>query len=1074
MSGCQRSVRLQFVIAGLCFALSVNVWAANGKLAGRLVDKESNEPLPGGNVFIESVWESGRPVKPVSRMGAVADLDGYYVILDVAPGVYDVKASMVGYAAMVQKQVRINLDRTTTLNFTLSQAAVDAGTVQVVAQREVIKPDVSGTQEIITTDRIEEAPVLRVDEFVSKIKGVELVANSDGNGLSIRGGSIRETDVRLDGISMRDPRSENSYLSLNSTSVAELQVLTGGFEAKYGGFRSGLVNVVTKEGSRDRYNLALKVDCSAKNEKKFFGVNPWSDESWIYRVFADTTANGFAWTGTKDNKAVPEELRYFRGWKYLQEGRNNYEAIGMPKNAKPTPQQKRELWLLQHPQYTFADKPDIYLEGTLTGPVPLVPGTTFLIGGKYEDTQYAFPIGPRDNYVDWNAQLKITSRLTDNMKLSINGLYANVNTITAGSPSSFGGALMDNSSRFNFLSSNSASVQQQAALLGGTSGFQQMFNKSRLQYYDQRFIIGGLRLTHTLTPKTFYSLEFQYAYNDHTLEPFSFVPVQADTSAGGYVKLGSWWVLNVPENGTPNGSTNWLTDINNLFWLYGGLQAADSSYSQSGNLRGDITSQWGEHHQFEAGFEFRYNQLKVNSGTWMQSEESWTPDTWQYFDARPIEGGLYAQDKLEFEGMIATIGLRADFFHPQKDYFRVSQPLDEDYANFYNLIYQYLPGRFGSWDRWVEFRDMLDQPPGWPNVKTKGQFKVSPRLGVSFPVTVNSKLYFNYGHFYQRPNIHFIYNLATGPGWAIVPSVDLAMARTVAYEFGYEQRFLSDMLFNITLYYKDIKGEPLSRTYVDYWEEVNVSRYFPDAYKDIRGLELRLEKTAGRFLTFWGNYEYMLQSSGRTGLQTVYENRQKADLEQRWPNLVTTEPLPRGNLNLNLHTPSKFGPGLRGFWLFGGLYANFFIDWQDGGRVIINPNEPESKWKRIDVVDYSNVDFRASKMTTVGGVNLEFVVTIQNLLNQKRLAYWNMSTAQYDRYKESLHFGYESDVPEQEVTRSTTIGVGSMRLPASYQEVKREVDQLGEWDKKHIDVGWFTAPLFLNPRRVLVGIRLHF
>ncbi len=105
--------------------------------------------------------------------------------------------------------------------------------VVVTAQRETIKPDVAGTQEVIVTSRLEEMPVTRVDEFARSLKGVQLVSSADGNGLSVRGGAIRETDVRIDGISLQDPRSENSYLALNSTTIEEIQVLTGGFQAKY-------------------------------------------------------------------------------------------------------------------------------------------------------------------------------------------------------------------------------------------------------------------------------------------------------------------------------------------------------------------------------------------------------------------------------------------------------------------------------------------------------------------------------------------------------------------------------------------------------------------------------------------------------------------------------------------------------------------------------------------------------------------------------------------------------------------------------------------------------------------------
>ncbi|MDZ7386379.1 MAG: TonB-dependent receptor [candidate division KSB1 bacterium] len=1032
----------------------LGAYGANGKVAGRVYDAQTKEPLPGANVIVESVWQADKVVPLEVKMGAAADREGYFAILNVPPGTYNIRASMMGYGPVVKQQVRVNLDRTTTVDFALTTQVLEMGAIEVVAEREPIRADVAGTQEIILTERLAETPVMRVDEFVNKIKGVQLVADNDGHGLSIRGGGIRETDVRIDGISLRDPRSENSYLSLNSTSVEELQVLTGGFQAKYGGFRSGLVNVVTKEGRRDRYSLSLRLDATPGGQKKFFGVNPWSDESWIYRVFADTSEHGYAWKGTIGDTTVPEELRYFRGWKNKNEGRSNYEAIGIPRLAKLTPEQKLALWKRQHPQYRFADKPDVFVEGTLTGPVPggglpllgaFLGRTTFLAGFKYEDTQFAFPIGPRNNYVDWNGQLKLTTTLSPSMKLSLNSMYAEVNTLTAGRPSTFGGALIDNSSRFNFLSSTEASVAQQAALLGGSNGFVQMFNKSRLQFYDKRLVVGGAKFTHTLSPKAFYTVDLQMGYTDSKLTPFALDTSRADA---WFMLDSTYRVLDVPSKGTPNGSTNWLTDITNMFWLYGGLQAADSSYSWSANLKIDLTAQLGRHHQVETGLSVDYNYMFVNSGTWLQSEQSWTPDTWQYYTAKPLEIGLYAQDKLEFQGMIATIGLRADYFNPNKKSYLVAHPLDPDYANFFNLVYQYLPGKFGSWEKWVKFREMLDEPPGWPATEVKTQLKLSPRVGVSFPITVNSKLYFNYGHFYQRPNPTFLYNQAVMPGATNVPCPDLTMARTVAYEFGYEQNFWKDFLFNVTFYYKDVKDEPLSRSYVDYWEEQTVQKYFPDFYKDIRGAELRLEKRVGRFLTFWGNYEYRLQTTGRTGLAYVYENRLRAAEEERWPNIVTTDPRPLAHANVNVHTPMSWGPRLWGLWPLSGIYVNFFFEWQDGGRQIINPQEPEEKQHRIEVVDYSNAALRAAKMIRLGGVSIELVATVQNLFNQKRLSFQNMSTAQFDRYKNSLHLPFESGDQHGN-------------------------DKLGEWNKDYIDIGWFTAPLFLNPRRVLLGLRIN-
>jgi outer membrane receptor for ferrienterochelin and colicin len=207
-------------------------------------------------------------------MGASTDFEGYYFILNVPSGIYNLKASLVGYTSLVQREIKIDPDRTTEINFQLSSTVIEVGEVTITAEKELVKADVSGTQEIINAERLEQLPVTRIDEFMGTLKGVEVVSGAQGHGLSIRGGAIRETDVRLDGISLQDPRTENSYLALNTTTVEEIQILTGGFQAKYGGIRSGLLNVVTKDGNRERYQVSLKTDFAPANQKRFFGSKP--------------------------------------------------------------------------------------------------------------------------------------------------------------------------------------------------------------------------------------------------------------------------------------------------------------------------------------------------------------------------------------------------------------------------------------------------------------------------------------------------------------------------------------------------------------------------------------------------------------------------------------------------------------------------------------------------------------------------------------------------------------------------------------------------------------------------------
>jgi hypothetical protein len=252
---------------------------------------------------------------------------------------------------------------------------------------------------------------------------------------------------------------------------------------------------------------------------------------------------------------------------------------------------------------------------------------------------------------------------------------------------------------------------------------------------------------------------------------------------------------------------------------------------------------------------------------------------------------------------------------------------------------------------------------------------------------------------------------------------------------------------NVTAYYKDVRGEPLSRTYINYYEDNLVSKYYADLYKDIRGVEIRLERPLGRFVTFYAMYDYMLQSSGQSGLAQVYENRLKAsNAETRSPNVTVTEPRPRASVNLNLHTPPDFGPAGLGQTLMGNWFANFLFEWKAGGRILLNPEETDVKlWNWVYSVNYWNIDFRGSKMIQTGFGSMELVVTITNLTNNKWLNTDNMLLTQYSDYKASLK------TPD-----------------------KGGNDKWGEYKKDYIKVGWWEAPVFLNPRRITLGARLNF
>jgi hypothetical protein len=1033
------------VLLLLAFLLSTESFAGNGKITGRITDKSTNEALPSANIIIShQIVSGGREIKMDQVLGAASDADGYYFILNVPPGIYVLKTSMIGYKAAITKGIVVESDRTITVDIPLSSSSYEVNEVVVTARNEIVKKDVSGTQEIISTARVASMPVMRVDEFVGKLKGVQLVSGADGNGLSVRGGAIRETDIRLDGVSLQDPRSDNSYLSLNSTTIDQLQVITGGFEAKYGGIRSGLMNVTTKEGHRERYTISLKGDVTPGAQKRTFGTDPYGKDSPIYQVFAGKYAMNGIQTH-EDSMAVPREFWGFKGWKKM--GDRSLDSL-----------QNLEIWKMQHPTYDYGNKPDYYFEGCITGPIPgediplwgaFAERTTFMLGFKYENTQFAFPLGPRDHYLDWNAQLKLTSKLSDDSKLALNGMFAKIETNNSGSNTTYGGALIDQTTSFGFLSGSESSVNRQGALLGGTSGFFQMYNKSRFQFFDQRYILGGAKFTKTLSSKSYYTISAQVGYTDQTLKPFALDTTTADAWTTFYSAKAkkNVRVLNIPWLGSPNGSTNPINDALGYFQLVGGLQRADSSYTYVGEVKGEYVSQIGRHHQFETGFSVRLEDMFVYSGSWLQGKISFTPDLWQYYKAHPLTVGAYVQDKLEFEGMILNAGLRFDFFNPFKEGFAAGIPVDANYPYLYNQIYQNLTGEWGGYERWLKFRELLEDPTNWPRTGNTTQFYVSPRLGVSFPITESSKMYFNYGVFYQRPATSFLYNQIIDLYSVTLPTPELKMPRTTSYEFGFEQMFLDHFVFNITAYYKDLQNEPLSRKFVSYDGDNILNKYYPDAYKDIRGVELRFEIQKSDYMSLYAMYDYMVASSGQAGLSTIYENKIDAHDEMRSASAYTSDAIPRANVNLNLFTPSDFGPEFAGIKLLGSWNASFMFEWKDGGRILWNPEETDrSKYIYVDQVNYWNIDFRGGKTFELPFGTLELVVTIKNLTNNKWLNTSNMTTNQLSDYKASLRLPHQG---------------GS--------------DKWGQYesDDGHIKTGWWDAPIFLNPRRVVVGLRLN-
>lgn len=216
------------LIGILFFLLGVLVYAGTtGKIAGKIIDKSSGEPLLGANVIIMG-----------TNLGASTDLEGNYYILNIPPGEYQVKASSIGYSSFIIQKIRVSADQTTKIDFELSPESIELADVLVTAEKPLVRKDLTSTESTISGENISMLPLEDVSSVVNLQAGVV-----DGH---FRGGRSNEVKYLVDGVPVNDVYSGQSSLSPEINSIEEVQVLTGTFNAEYGEALSGVVNQVTK------------------------------------------------------------------------------------------------------------------------------------------------------------------------------------------------------------------------------------------------------------------------------------------------------------------------------------------------------------------------------------------------------------------------------------------------------------------------------------------------------------------------------------------------------------------------------------------------------------------------------------------------------------------------------------------------------------------------------------------------------------------------------------------------------------------------------------------------------------
>jgi outer membrane receptor protein involved in Fe transport len=538
--------------------------------------------------------------------------------------------------------------------------------------------------------------------------------------------------------------------------LEQVEVYTSGFSAEYGNAQSGVVNMVTKEGT-SKWQSRMEVSVTLPYYKTW-QESPY-DPGNLY--FYDSLSVLTEWL--KENPTQPGKPLYDAGYgfgpRYL---RSPLYGGWPPPGQERLYQDSLEVAYLGQVLWYQAVR-DIGLEYNNTMDYRL----DFTTGGPLGDKTYIFlaarqntinPIVPMpDPDLERQMMLNISYRPFDGDKFKFSFIYDNNTNSYLGD---FRRYLFDRTLNAKFNDDRSLQLITEWEHVFNNSTFSEVIlslldlhQKTRLDLMESGIFIEDYRNTN---------------WTDYTMP--------------SYYRVGR------PEDDQGDQRT------------------------QTYNLKANLSKQINEHNLLKSGIQFTYYDIAVDMDAGMSTEGSYRQIK---FNKYPFEGALYFQDKMEFSGLIANIGLRFDFYQLNTSYFN---------------------------DTFSPLRSPDDKS------ETKLYTRLQPRIGISFPVSSTSVFHLNYGTFTQRPNFNqlFFNQITAYNDIDVLGNPKLKPEVTNSYDIGIVQGLPFGLRLDVSAYYKDVKDLVQSAYYKNKNQEV-YRTYTNRDYADIKGFHVSFEKIVGKW-----------------------------------------------------------------------------------------------------------------------------------------------------------------------------------------------------------------------------------